>query len=177
MQMPSMCQDRAAHHGNNNKKLMIQVEKYTEGDLSLHFSLCLMPFSAYGNPTHPSKHSQIFLPPGNLPWWHAGSTLFSLWLLQLHIYFSPIAYRTYTWYFSYLHAIILCHRMLTFLRTIQPISNPKKTYLHIWESSYGKANDLITLVKSQTTRPAQDMRFLIAISCLVFKHEWRVMNH
>lgn len=61
--------------------------------------------------------------------------------------------------------------------TIQPISNPQKTYLRIWESSYGKANHLIILVKSQTTRPAQDMRFLIAISCLVLKHEWRVMNH
>lgn len=60
---------------------------------------------------------------------------------------------------------------------IQPISNSQKTYVHIWEASYKKANHLITLVKSQTTRSAQDMRFLIAISCLVFKHEWRVMNH
>lgn len=32
MQHPACVQDRAAHHGNNNKKLMIQVEKYMDRD-------------------------------------------------------------------------------------------------------------------------------------------------
>lgn len=33
------------------------------------------------------------------------------------IFISHLADRTCTWYFSYLHAIIPCHRMLTFSRT------------------------------------------------------------